>query len=168
VDFSEVRPGDWLLIAGGAAMLIFGVALDWASFGTQTTHDAFDYFLTGGIAYILVVAAGLIAFLLAVRLIRPGTDRWPLILLVVTAVATGLMLVRLIIGAGEIDSGGTDLNLDRASGMYVAFLAAVVSLAGALMNFFAPADDENDFIDVDGRYDVSNSSDPADPQAPAS
>ena len=145
MDFSEVTPGDWLMIAGGAAMLVFGVALDWASFGEVTKNDAFDYFLTGGIAYILVSAAGLVAFLIGVRLIRPGAIRWPLILLIATGTGTLLMVIRLILGAGDEVGFG---SLDRSSGMYIAFLAAAVAFAGALMNFLAPAgDDEYDDYD---------------------
>ena len=30
MDLSKFRPGDWLLVAGGVAMLFFGLALDWA------------------------------------------------------------------------------------------------------------------------------------------
>ncbi len=82
MDFSEFRPGDWLIITGGGVMLVFGLALDWASFGSIKLNNAFDYFLTGGIAWLLLVAAALLAFLLVAGLIRPGNVRWPLILLV--------------------------------------------------------------------------------------
>ena len=46
------------------------------------------------------------------------------------------MLLRLILGAGEIElDDGSTLSLDRSSGMYISFLAAVVAFAGALMNY---------------------------------
>jgi hypothetical protein len=136
VDFSRFRPGDWLLVTGGAGMLVFGIVLDWASLGPITEKNAFDYFLTGGIAYLLVVASGLIGFAIGVGWLRAKGSNWPLILLVTTGVATALMLVRLILGAGEIElDDGDTLALDRSSGMYISFLAAVVSFAGAVMNY---------------------------------
>ncbi len=127
---SMFRPGDWLLIVGGVAMLIFGLALDWAKVDlggvSASGNNAFDYFFTGGIAWILVVAAGVIAVLLAAGAIAPGTTPWALILLLMTGLATLLMLLRLIIGGG--DEAGIDL--DRGVGMWVAFLAAAIALGG--------------------------------------
>ena len=57
-------------------MLIFGIALDWASFGGITLNNAFDYFLTGGIAWLLLVAAAIVAFLLAGGLAQSGQRPW--------------------------------------------------------------------------------------------
>ena len=85
MDLSKFRTGDWVLVAGGAVMLIFGVALDWASIGGISGNSAFDYFFTGGIAYLLVVGAGVVAFLLAGGLMKAGTTPWPIILLGATA-----------------------------------------------------------------------------------
>jgi hypothetical protein len=136
VNLSEFRPGDWLIMASATAMLIFGLSLDWASLGRS--NNAFDYFLTGGIAYLLVVAAGVVTVLLGLRVIKRESARWSLILLLVTGVATALMLLRLILGAGEIElSGGSKVELSRASGMYFAFFAAVAALIGAVMNLSA-------------------------------
>jgi hypothetical protein len=140
VDASNFRSGDWLIVAGGAVMAIFGVTLDWASFGSIKFNHAFDYFLTGGIAWLLLVAAAIVAFLLASGFVRAGSARWSLILLIATGAATALMLVRLILGAGEQG----DQNLDRANGMYIAFLAAAVAFAGAISNYrveHAPRED---------------------------
>jgi hypothetical protein len=156
------------MIAGGAAMLVFGLALDWASFAPQTMNDAFDYFFTGGIAYLLVVAAGLVAFVFAAGWIKPRTNRWPLILLLATAVAVALMVLRLILGAGEEPGLG---NLDRSSGMYMSFLAAAVAFVGAVINFRATEDDDDHhhhhLEDADARRDVSRSSERrSEPPAP--
>ena len=67
MDFSKFKPSDWLLVAAGAIMLIFGIVLDWAKVGSVSGNGPFDYFFTGGISWLLVVAAGVIAFLLAGR-----------------------------------------------------------------------------------------------------
>jgi hypothetical protein len=146
VDLSKFRPGDWLLAAGGLAMLIFGQVLKWAEVeGFGGVNNAFDYFFTGGIAWLLVVAAGTIAVLLAVGAIAPGTTPWPLILLLGTGLATLLMLIRLILGGGE-EAG---FDLDRGAGMWVAFVAAAVALAGAVMNFTASGGQLSDLTDLD-------------------
>ena len=72
MDVSRFRVGDWVLVAAGVVMLVLGLAVHWAtidadgrSFGGA--RNAFDYFFTGGLAWLLVVAAGVITFLLAVR-----------------------------------------------------------------------------------------------------
>ena len=140
MDLSNFRPGDWLIIAGGAVMMIFGLTLKWASFGDIKRYTAFDYFLTGGIAWLLLVAAGVITFVLASGLIPAEGRRWNLVLLIMTGAATGLMLLRLILGAGEQG----DQNLDRANGMYIAFLAAAVAFGGAISNYRAEEEPRED------------------------
>jgi len=130
VDFGRFRTCDWLLVGGGALMLVFGMVLDWASKGVISGNGPFTYFFTGGIAYLLVVAAGVVTFLLAGGLISAGTTPWPTFLVAGTGLATLLMLIRLALGA---DTDGVDLH--RASGMYVAFVASGISLAGAVIEF---------------------------------
>jgi hypothetical protein len=145
----KFKPGDWLLVVGGVVMLIFGLALDWAKVDlggvSASGNNAFDYFFTGGLAWILVVAAGVIAVLLAVGAIAPGPTPWALILLLMTGLATLLMLLRLIIGGG--DEAGIDL--DRGVGMWVAFFAAAVALGGAVMNFTQSGGRFSDLTDMD-------------------
>jgi len=149
VDVSKFRTGDWLMVVGGAVMLVFGLVLDWASFGGTSGNNAFDYFFTGGIAWLLVVAAGVVAFLLAGGVMKPGTTPWPLILLLATGIATLLMLLRLILGGGEVSGGGIEADLDRAAGMYIAFVAAAVALVGAFLNFKASGGDVRSLTDAD-------------------
>jgi predicted MFS family arabinose efflux permease len=131
-------------------MLIFGLALDWAKVGSVSGNNAFDYFFTGGIAWLLVVAAGVIAVLLAVGAMTTGTTPWTLILVIATGLATLLMLIRLIMGAG--DEAG--FELDRGSGMYVAFIAAAIALAGAVMNFTTAGGRFSDLTDMDKMRDA--------------
>jgi hypothetical protein len=142
---SKFKPGDWLLVAGGVAMLFFGLAIDWAEFEGVTGNGPFDYFFTGGIAWLLVVAAGVIAVLLRVGAIVPGTTPWSLILVLATGLATLLMLLRLILGAGE-EAG---FDLDRAAGMYIAFVAAAIAFAGAVMNYTRSGGRLSDLTDMD-------------------
>jgi hypothetical protein len=144
VDFSKFKTGDWIMIAAGLVMLIFGIALDWAEFEGVSGNGPFDYFFTGGIAWLLVVAVGVFAALLATGSLKTSGVQWPLILVLASALATLLMLIRVILGGGE-EAG---FDLDRGSGMYVAFVAAIASLVGAVMAYRASGGDLNDFKDM--------------------
>ena len=73
-------------------MLVVAQLLDWATVDTERgsggLNNAFDYPATGGIAWALTVAAGVIAFLLASGLVPPGKAPWPTLLLGATVLAT--------------------------------------------------------------------------------
>jgi len=144
MDFSKFKTPDWLMIGGGVAMLILGMALDWTSvdagFGTVTLDGPFNYFLTGGLAWLLVVAVGLAAAALALEKLPP-TQPWPLIFLGATGIAVVLMLIQLLIGGRE--------GADRGIGMYGAFIWSAIALAGAFLNFQASGGDIKDLTDVD-------------------
>ena len=146
MDLSKFKVGDWLLVGGGAVMLIFGFALPWRTAnvaGISVSGDnAFDFFLTGGVAYLLVVAAGVVTFLLAGGFIKADQVPWPLVMLGATGLATLLMLLRLLLGSGYDE-------VDRGSGMFVAFLAAGAALAGAVLNFTSAGGNLKDLTDLD-------------------
>ena len=145
MDFSKFKTPDWLMIGGGAAMLILGFTLDWTTvdtgFGSASGDGPFDYFFTGGLAWLLVIAVGALAAANAMGKLPPSQP-WPLILLAGAGLATILMLLRLILGA-RFDFA------DRGIGMYGAFVFAAVALAGAYLNFQAAGGDIKDLTDVD-------------------
>ncbi len=145
MDFSKFKTSDWLMIGGGAAMLILGFVLDWTSvdtgFGSASGDGPFDYFFTGGIAWLLVVAVGVLALLNALGKL-PATQPWPLIFLAGAGLAAILMLLRIILGA-RFDFA------DRGIGMYGAFVWALVAAAGAYLNFQASGGNLKDLTDVD-------------------
>ena len=76
----------------------------------------FDYFFTGGIAWFLVVAVGVLAFLHPPASCRP-TQPWPLIFLGATALAAILMILRILLGGRDVGGG---FEVDRGTGMYLA------------------------------------------------
>ncbi len=143
MDFSKFKTPDWLMVGGGAAMLVLGMALDWTSvntgFGTVTLDGPFNYFITGGLAWILVIAVAVLVVLDKLDKL-PASQPWPLIFLGATGVATILMLLQLLIGGRE----GTD----RGMGMIGAFIWAAVALAGAYLNFQASGGDIKDLTDM--------------------
>lgn len=148
MDFSRFKTPDWLMIGGALAMLILGMALDWAELGGVSGNGPFDYFFTGGIAWLLTVAVGIVALLLAVGTIKSDSAPWPTILVGAAGLATLLMLLRLILGGGEEGGGGFKVELDRGVGMYVAFIAAAVTLVGAVMNFTSKGGNLRDLTDM--------------------
>ena len=144
MDFSKFKIHDWLMIAGGATMLILGFALSWTTidtgFGDASGDGPFDYFLTGGIAWILVVAVGVLALLLVMDKL-PESQPWPIIFLGMSSLATLLMIIQVIIGA-RFDFA------DRGVGMYGALLWSVLSVAGAFLNFQAAGGSMSDLTDM--------------------
>ena len=145
MDFSKFKIHDWLMVAGGAAMLILGMALDWSSFGGVSGDGPFDYFFTGGIAWLLVVAVGVLAFLHAGGKL-PTTQPWALIFLAASGLAMILMILRILLGGRDVGGG---FEVDRGTGMYLAVVWTALSLAGAVMNFTASGGNLNDLKDMD-------------------
>lgn len=149
MDFSKFKTSDWLMIGGAAVMLICGMFINWASFGGYSGNNAFDYFFTGGIAWILVVATGVVAFLLAGGMIKRDGLPWPLVLLAAAGLGGLLMLLRLILGGGSVGEDPFEVDLDRAAGMYLSFIGAAAAAAGAFMNFTASGGSMSDLTDMD-------------------
>ena len=86
-------------------------------------------------AWLLVVAAGVMTFLLAARTIQRGATPWTRLILGAAALATLLMLIRIIIGGGADQRiGNQDVTLGRGAGMFIALVAAIGALVGALLN----------------------------------
>ncbi len=141
MDVKRISAADWLMIGGAVSTFVFGLFLDWAQYGHASGNNAFDYFLTGGIAWILAVAVGIVAFLLASGQMRPDGRPWPLIETVASMLAAVLMLVRLLLGAGSAKASNgvsmVTIDLDRAIGMWLTALAVVVVATGAALGLRA-------------------------------
>lgn len=134
MDISNLKPHDWVLTASGAVMLILGFALDWRTFEGVSGDGPFDFFFTGGIAWLLISAVGIVAFLVAAGVIK-ATLNWSVIFVAATGVGALLMLLRLILGGGDESAFGTTIEFGRGPGMYVAFVAAAAALGGAFWKF---------------------------------
>ncbi|MFV0306126.1 MAG: hypothetical protein ACK5OX_00095 [Desertimonas sp.] len=144
MDLSKFKPSDWLMVGGAVVTLICGLALDWAKVSggglTVSGNNAFDYFFTGGLAWLLTVAVGVLAILLVTGQLRSSNAPWPLIMLGAAGLALLLMVIRLIMGGG--DERGVDL--DRNTGMYVTFVGVAVTAVGAFIGFTAAGGDLRD------------------------
>ncbi len=146
MDFSKFKTSDWLMVGGGAAMLILGFVLPWTSidlgaFGSDSGDGPFDYFFPGGIAWLLIVAVGILALLNAIGNL-PTTQPWGLILLGLSGLGTLLMLLQILMGA-RFDVA------DRGIGMYLSVVWAIVATVGAVMGFQAGGGNMKDLTDME-------------------
>src|SRR5688500_17331391 len=130
MDFSTFKTYDWLMIVGGLGMAIFGLALDWLKAGPFSAGHAFDFFFTGTIPWLLLVAVAVLVFLRVQGTLCDNLP-WTLIFLGATGLAVLLLLIRVVFNPGAGDGIG------RGSGMYLSFVSGIVSLAGAFMAYQA-------------------------------
>jgi len=145
MDFSKFKTPDWLLIGGGVAVLIGGLFLKWITvdfgLGSVSTGTAFDFFFTGTVPWLLVIASAVVTVLVIMEVLAKDQAPWTMIVLAATALATLLLLIRVLFNPG-IDGGG------RGMGMYLTFIGAAVALAGAFMHFQASGGNIKDLADV--------------------
>mgnify|MGYP001194400279 CR=1 FL=1 len=148
MDFSKFKTSDWLL-AGGGLLFLIGGFLDWISvdlgiLGSASGNNAFDYFFTGIVPWILIIGSAVVAVLLATGTIRAGTTPWPMILLAATALGTLLVLLRFIFpGMGE--DVPDEVDIGRAIGLWLCTIAGIVATVGAAMKF---RESGGDFADL--------------------
>jgi hypothetical protein len=150
VDFSKFKPSDWMKLGGSAGMLLFGL-FAWASGGGETGGNAFDFFFTGTIPWLLIVAVGVISVLLATGTIKRGGLPWDLILLAASALGALLVVIRLLIGP-KVEYCGfgscVDIELDRGFGLFLSAISSVVCAVGCFLGFKESGGNLNDLKDV--------------------
>lgn len=155
MDFKSFKPSTWLMTVGALVMVISGLFLDWAKiemFGfSDTAGNAFDW-ARGWIAWILVSAVGGTALATATGR-SVGRSNLPLVQTAVSAVALLLMVLLMITGP---DKDGVDL--DRAFGLWLSFLATIAVFAGSVMNLIVSGGKLKDLTDVNKLKDSFGSS----------
>jgi hypothetical protein len=133
----------------------------------------FDFFWTGTLPWILVIATGVITFLLATGTMKPGSLPWPLIMLIATGIAALLLLIRFIFnplaGSDALEAAG--ISFGRGIGMILSVISGLVAFAGAFMGFKESGGDFNDLKDMNklkGAFQGggSNSAPPPPPPPP--
>ncbi len=144
MDLSKFKTSDWLVIGGGLGFLIFGTFFDWAKIdfgglGSASGGNAFDFFLTGTVPWILLVGAAVITVLRATGTLKPSNVPWPLIILAATGLGALLVIIRLLVGPGD--------SLDRAIGLILSPIAAIAAAAGGFLGFKESGGDVNDLKD---------------------
>jgi hypothetical protein len=167
MDFSKFKVYDWLIIGGGIGMLIFGTVLDWIKidagpFGSASGGNAFDFFFTGTVPWILLVATAVVTFLLVQGTMKSDGLPWPMIIAFVTVLSAFLLLMRFIFNPGIPD------GVDRGIGMILSLLAGIVSAVGGVMMFTSSGGQFSDFTDMDKlKASFSGGGDSAAAAAPA-
>ena len=175
MDFSKFKTSDWLMIGGGIGIFVFGF-FKWVTvsgFGFSSSGgNVFDFFWTGTIPWILVIASAVVTFLLVQGTLKEEQAPWPLILLAATGLAALLLLIRIIFnpleGKDLIESAGGDVG--RGVGMILSVISGLVAAAGAFLNFQASGGNLKDLTDVDklkSSFSKSDASDGAAPPPPA-
>lgn len=161
MDFSRFRSSDWMVVGGGALMLIAGF-LAWftakatgasaeaaaaAGVGAEDSANAFEYFFTGIVPWILLVGAAVLVLLLVGQTLKANVP--PMVILAIVVLALLLIVIRVIIGHGEDIPEGAEIEISRSLGLWLALIAGVISTVGAFLNFSAAGGHLKDFADVD-------------------
>ena len=176
MDLSKFKTSDWLKIGGAIGFFIFGF-FKWVTIegpggvGSASGGNVFDFFWTGTLPWILVIATGVVTFLLATGTMKPGTLPWPLIMLIATGLAALLLLIRILFnpidGSDAIEAFGGSVG--RGIGMILSAIAGFVAFAGAFMGFKESGGDFNDLKDMNklkGAFSGSGSDNAPPPPPP--
>jgi hypothetical protein len=154
MDPSTFRPHHWLIIGGAVGLLVFGL-FDWvrvSAFGfSDTGGNAFDFFWTGTIPWMLITASATFLVLVVQGVIRADSAPWPLLILVGTSLGALLLVIRLVfnpIDGAEVieDAGG---SVGRTLWMFLAVASGVTSAVGGYLNFQAEGGTLDDLRDID-------------------
>ncbi|HEX3088482.1 MAG TPA: hypothetical protein VHQ23_07480 [Ilumatobacteraceae bacterium] len=177
MDLSKFKTSDWMKIGGAIGFFIFGffswVTVDGpAGFGSADAGgNVFDFFWTGTLPWLLVIATGVITFLLVQGVMKSGTVPWPLIMLVATGLAALLLLIRLIFnpldGSDQLEAAG--FSFGRGIGMILSVISGLVAFAGAFIGFKESGGDFNDLKDMNklkASFQGGGSSESAPPPPP--
>jgi len=154
MDFSKFKTNDWLIVGGGLGMLIFGF-LSWtkvsvAGLGSTSGANAFDFFFTGTIPWLLLVASAVLTVLLVTEKIAKDSLPWPMIILAATGLAALLLIIRFLFnpidGKDFIEAAGGSVG--RGAGLILSLIAGLVAAAGGVMSFTASGGNLKDLTDV--------------------
>ena len=176
MDLSKFKKSDWMKIGGAVGFLIFGF-LKWVTVegpggvGSGSAGNVFDFFWTGTLPWILVIATGVITFLLANGTMKAGTLPWPLIMLAATGLAALLLLIRILFnplaGSDAVEAFGGSVG--RGIGMILSVISGFVAFAGAFLGFKESGGNFNDLKDMNklkGAFQGGATSDSTPPPPP--
>lgn len=147
MDLSKMTTSDWL-VGGGTLAFLIAMFMPWyevSAFGFSASASGWDYTLFGIIPLLLLIA---VTVILVVPKLAEGLNIPDQIgplpkaqaALIGAGIAAVLVLLRLLIkDDGGVD-GAEDL-IDRAYGLFIAFLAAAAVAAGAFLKFQGKDDD---------------------------
>lgn len=133
MDFSKFKTSDWLKVGGGGLFFIAGFLSWWKvdipGIGSSGAN-AFDYFGTSGLAWLIFTAIAVLTVLLVVGKL-PSTMPWPVLMLAGAAFGLLLTLVRFFSNGAGIASD----VLSRGPGAFLGLLGALVAGFGCVTGF---------------------------------
>ena len=151
MDLSKFKTSDWLK-AGGGAVFFFTFFLPWwkvdvpevvAEFFRPYSLHGSDFTLTGWLPFLLLVAIAVLTVLRVLEVFKlPATIPEPIVFLGAAGLSVLLVVWRFLFDGV---SGGT---LTRGFGLFLALLAAIVSLVGTVLAFQESGGDLKDLTDV--------------------
>lgn len=155
MDLSKFKTSDWMKVGGAIGFLIFGF-FEWVTIEAPGGIDlggggnVFDFFWTGTLPWIIIIATGVITFLLVNGTMKAGSLPWPLIMLIATGLAALLLLIRILFnpidGSDALESAGGSVG--RGIGMILSVISGLVVFAGSFMGFKESGGDFNDLKDM--------------------
>jgi hypothetical protein len=157
VDLSKFKTSDWLKV-GGAVVVLIAYFLDWTSIPGAGSFNlsGSDFFFRGTLPWLLILAVGILTFLIASGTMKSGKLPWPLLFLAASGLATLLVLIYVIHPSYSGVSG-----IGRGIGSILALIGAAVVLFGSLTGFKESGGDFNDLKDMNklkGAFQGSGSS----------
>jgi hypothetical protein len=151
VDLSKFKTSDWLKV-GGAVVVLIAYFLDWTSIDCGGLPDSVcgnlnlsgsDFFFRGTLPWLLILAVGILTFLIASGTMKSGKLPWPLLFLAASGLATLLVLIYVIHPTYSGVSG-----IGRGIGSILALIGAAVVLYGSIAGFKESGGDFNDLKDM--------------------
>ena len=145
MDFSKLKPSDWL-VGGGTLVFLIAMFLPWfeaevEGFGGDVgSANGWDYAFFGMLPLLLLIAVTVVLvvpkFADGVRIPDPiGPLPKLQAALIGAAVAAVIVLLRLILGFEEDVPEGFGVEVNRGLGLFLAFIAAAAATAGAFMKY---------------------------------
>jgi hypothetical protein len=174
VDFSKLKPHHWMIVGGAIGMFVFGF-LKWVTLGRSGIGDfgggnVFDFFWTGTLPWLLVIASAVV-LLLTLNGKLGAKLPWPLVIFGATALAGLLLLLRLLFnpldGKDAIEALGASVG--RGPGLILSAISGIVAAAGGFLNFRAAGGQLADLKDLDNiksQFATGGATPPVDPPMP--
>lgn len=147
MDLSKFKTSDWLKIGGAVGFFIFGF-FSWlkSDLGFGGGGNVFDFFWTGTVPWILIIATGVITFLMAAGIMKKGNLPWPLIMLAATVLGALLLILRVLFN--PIGCPVDDCGVSRGIGMYLSAVSGIVAAVGGYLGFKESGGNLNDLKDM--------------------
>jgi hypothetical protein len=165
MDLSKLKPSDWMKVGGGALFLIASLlpwwGIDISGLGSAS-NSGWDYFFTGIVPTVIFVGIAVVT-LLRSQGQTVGNLPWPVVMVLAAALGFLLVVIRFLF------DGESGISLDRRIGLFLALLAALITLLGCFYGFRESGGDLKDLTDFEklkSQFGAPHRSTQAEPHPP--